>query len=162
VSVNWITRPGTNPAINVNRQVGWNGLPPNFMALCLPWTRICNAHAITEQAAIGVMALLIHDLEGGELQEVLPIGSGGDYLVRMRAAQNPIQAEISGVREDLSGAHSTQRLSQKSAQVLTQSQHGYVSVTTFSHPPGPIVHSYLHFVLRPSKKRKPTKKRKRK
>jgi len=39
-----------------------------------------NENDLSEKAAIGVMALLIHELEGVTIQEVLQIGSGGDYL----------------------------------------------------------------------------------
>jgi hypothetical protein len=99
------------------------------------------------------MALLIHDLEGGVLQEVLQIGSGGDYFVLVKRAKKPIQVEVSGIREDLHGGPSRSRLREKTTQVLTHSKVGYASVTTFSHPAGAIVHSYLHYVRRQRKKK---------
>jgi hypothetical protein len=145
VDVDWITRPGTNPAVQVHRDVGWNGLQYlNNVCAQLPMT--VNAQTLTEQAAVGVMALLIHDLEGGVLQNVLPIGSGGDYLILHRRGGNPIQVEVSGIRDDATGNASRARLTQKSVQVLTHSMAGYASVTTFSHPAGAIVHCYLHYV----------------
>jgi hypothetical protein len=160
VVVDWITRPGTSPVVGVNREVGWSGLPASTDLLCVQLPRTVNAHTLTEQAAVGVMALLIHALEGGVLQDVLPIGSGGDYFVISREANRPIQVEVSGIREDLNGAAARSRLSQKSAQVLSHSTVGYASVTTFAHPTGPIVHSYLHYVSRPRTTKKGRKKRK--
>jgi hypothetical protein len=128
--------------------------------LCVQSRIAVSEHDLTEFAAIGVMALLIHDLEGGVLQNVLPIGSGGDYLVIPREAESPIQVEVSGIQVDLNGADSRSRLSRKSTQVLSHSTVGYASVTTFSHPTGPIVHSYLHYVSRPRTTKKGRKKRK--
>jgi hypothetical protein len=151
VDVNWITRPGTKPAAQVHRDIGWSGLEDLLDKLCAQLPMTLNAQTLTEQAAVGIMTLLIHDLEGGVLQWVLPIGAGGDYLALPRGARNPIQVEVSGIRDDTSGNASRTRLAQKAAQVLTHSQIGYASVTTFSHSAGAIVHSYLHYVRRQQK-----------
>lgn len=94
------------------------------------------------------MALLVHELEGAELQSVLPIGSGSDYLVRVPGASTYIQLEVSGIRLDVGGNLSTTRLHQKSAQVLTHARVGFASVTTFSHLAG-AARSWLHYVKRP-------------
>lgn len=153
VTVHRIARPGTKPAIQEDCDIGWSGLPSYNRDYCVRLSRTVNEHDVTEQAAIGVMALLIHELEGGVLQQVLPIGSGGDYLVLPRGARHPIQVEVSGIREDRNGSASQSRLRQKCDQVLTASKAGYASVTTFSHPAGPIVQSWLHYVEKGRKMR---------
>jgi hypothetical protein len=156
--VDWITRPGTNPAVQVHRDIGWNGLKDLLGRLCVQLPFTVNAQTLTEQAAIGVMALLINDLEGAVLQTVLPIGSGGDYFVLPPRGRKPIQMEVSGIREDSTGTASRARLAQKAEQVLTHSQAGFASVTTFSHKAGPIAHSYLHYVSSRRRKKKGGKK----
>src|SRR5439155_11293190 len=78
--------------------IGWSGMPN----VADEWTRLRhtqNATTITEWAAIGVMALLLHDLEGCVLQTVLPIGSGGDYLI-LTNGRHPKQVEVSGIDFD--------------------------------------------------------------
>jgi hypothetical protein len=134
--------------VQVLRRIGWGDIREGLGRVCeqLPYTK--NAHELTEEAAVGIAALLIHDLEGGVLQNVLPIGNGGDYLVRVREASAPIQLEVSGVRMDETGSNSRSRLQEKSDQVLTCVRVGFVSVTTFCHGPRAVVHSYLHFVRR--------------
>src|SRR5581483_7928324 len=57
--------------------IGWSGLPDFSEDYCAQVSRALNANDITEKAAIGVMALLIHEMEGVEILHVLPIGSGG-------------------------------------------------------------------------------------
>jgi hypothetical protein len=109
---------------------------------------------LTEQAAVAVMALLVHDLEGGIIQRVLQIGSGGDYLVLTRRARKPDQVEVSGVQEDTDGSAAKRRLGEKTDQVLTHCKVGFASVTTFAHSQPPTAHSYLHFVRRTRKKRR--------
>ena len=105
------------------------------------------------------MALLIHDLEGVILQTVLQIGSGGDYLVQVQEGRAVTQVEVRGIRHAESAAISKAKLAEKREQVLKHSRTGYASVTTFSYPGGPIVHSYLHYV-RQSPKQKGRAKRK--
>ncbi len=153
VTVDWVQKPGKNPAQQLQREIGWEGIA-NFDASCAQYRIAFNDHALTEQAAIAVMALLIHDLEGGVVQRVLQIGSGGDYLVLSRRARNPDQIEVSGVQEDASGSAAKSRLAEKTDQVLTYCKVGFASVTTFAHSQPPRVHSYLHFVRRTRKKRK--------
>ena len=156
VVVDQIARARNAPAVEVQRSIGWANLQDavqNLRALLVQLPITVNAQALTEQAAIGVMALLLHDLEGVVLQAVLQIGSGGDYII-----QSEEQVEVSGIRHAVSAAVSQGRLAEKSTQVLRHSEAGYVSVTTFSYPgsqaSGPIVHSYLHFVRQAPKKQK--------
>jgi hypothetical protein len=154
VTVERIARPGKNPPVKDMRDIGWGGLANFAGNVCVQWARTVNARTVTEQAAIGVMALLVNDLEGGVLQHVLQIGSGGDYFVLGRGAKRPVQVEVSGIKEDLVGHASRSRVEQKSAQVLKHARVGYASVTTFSHPVGPVVQSFLHFVRRRRRKKK--------
>ncbi len=51
------------------REIGWTGLTDR-LAQCEEISRTLNQHDITEHAAIGVMLLLIHELEGAVLTEV--------------------------------------------------------------------------------------------
>lgn len=153
VEIDWLKRPGSSAAGRVQRDIGWNGLD-HLGNVCTQLPITVNAQNLTEQAAVGIIALLIHDLEGGVLQSVLPIGSGGDYLVFTRGARKAVQVEASGVREDATGSASRARLAQKSEQVLTRSKAGYASVTTFSYSAALVVHSYLHYVCRRGKKGK--------
>jgi hypothetical protein len=125
-------------------QIGWHGLPQYSEDYCIRVSRTVNAERLTEDAAIGVMALLIHALEGVTIQEVLQIGSGGDYLIVL-GGRRRVQVEVSGIREDAGGSESGSRLTRKTHQVLSHSPAGYVSVTTFHLPSAGGVHSYLHY-----------------
>lgn len=160
VEIDWIKRPGNAPAVQIQRRVGWTNLQNhlanlNTILVHLPFT--LNAHDLTAHAALAVMALVIRDLEGAVLQTVLQIGSGGDYLVQIQGGARPTQVEGSGILNAAISGVAQARLHQKRVQVLTRSPNGFVSITTFAHPggqqPGPIVHSYMHYVVQgPSKK----------
>ncbi len=160
VQVDWVALPGNAPAVQVVRRVGWTNLQgavPNLEDLLVQLPITVNGQDLTEQAAIAVMALLIRDLEGGVLQTVLPIGSGGDYFIQLQGRAPLTQVEISGIRQAANAGVSRARLTEKAAQVLTHGNSGYASVTTFAYPvggsAGPIVHSYLHYVQRTPKKK---------
>jgi hypothetical protein len=154
VAVDWVKKPGKNPAQQLQRDIGWDGIA-NIDAYCAQYRLAMNDHDLTEQAAIAVMALLIHNLQGGVIQRVLQIGSGGDYFVLTRRARNPDQIEVSGIRDDANGSAAKSRLSDKTDQALKHCKVGFASVTTFAHSQPPVVHSYLHFVRRRRKKRTP-------
>jgi hypothetical protein len=153
VTVDWVRKPGNNRARQLQREIGWTGIA-DIETSCDQYRITFNDHDLTEQAAVAVAALLIHDLQGGVIQRVLQIGSGGDYLVRTRRSKKPDQIEMSGIQEDTDGSEAKKRLRKKSEQVLTQCKAGFVSVTTFARSQPPTVHSYLHFVRRRRKKRK--------
>jgi hypothetical protein len=104
---------------------------------------------ITENAAIGVMCLLINELEGASVSKVLQRGAGGDYLISLPDGSE-VQVEVSGISVDSTGREARKRLSEKSAQVLTAADRGFASVTTFSHRSDEAAHSYLHHVVRPA------------
>lgn len=159
VSVDWMARPGGGPVVAVARQIGWGGVPAHVADACVLWPLTKNANDITEEAAIGVMALLLHDLERAEIRSVLQIGSGGDFVVAIDG-QPPTQAECSGVREDPTGSLSADRLRRKCEQVLTKSSAGFAAITAFRHGPGHGVHSHLRFVTAPRPRtRKPRRKK---
>lgn len=146
------------------REIGWDGLPKFSEDYCVRVSRTFNEQRITEDAAIAVMGLLIHELEGVTVESVLRIGSGGDYLIELSKNEQSVQVEVSGIREDLVGNRAESRLSEKRAQVLMKSDSGYVSVTTFHYAATGGPHSFLHFVkkehLKRAKGRKPNEKRK--
>jgi hypothetical protein len=157
VTVDWISSKFGSPRQTEVYEIGWSGLPDSSIADCTKVKRTMNEQRITEDAAIAVMALLIHELEGVSIESVLPIGSGGDYLVKHRKRKQGVQVEVSGIREDLLGNRAESRLAEKRAQVLKRSDSGYVSVTTFHHAVHGGPHSFLHFVAK--RERKQTKRR---
>ena len=122
------------------REIGWNGLS-DHLNQCQEMARTLNEHDITEHAAIGVMLLLIHELEGAVLSGVLPIGSGPDYLVNLPHRPEPVQLEVSGIKSGSAGQASS-RLGEKCGRLRGA---GFVSVTTFEHGEAGVAHSYLHF-----------------
>jgi hypothetical protein len=156
ITVNWLDRPGSATSVQVQREIGWSNLA-HHSAQAVQCLRTIPERVITEDAAIVVMALLLHDLAQGEIREVLEIGSGGDYLVLVPGLKRSIQMEVSGVKEDATGRKSRSRLAQKKKQVLTKCRAGFASVTTFSHTQGAIAHNYLHYVSKRPRKRKRTK-----
>jgi hypothetical protein len=124
------------------REIGWGELPDHVDDCEQLRTFRLNEQDITEKAAIGIMVLLIHELEGAVLRKVLQIGEGGDYLVKLAGYSDHIQVEVSGIRIGTVGVASA-RVVQKRGQVRGA---GFVSVTTFQHGQGGAAHSYLHFV----------------
>ena len=114
--------------------IGQSGIREGLRRVCeqLPYSR--NAYDLTEEAAVGIAALLIRDLEGSVRQSVLQIGSGGDYLLQVEASA-PIRLEVSGVLMDETGRDAVARLREKTGQVLERVRVGLVSVTTFRHGP---------------------------
>lgn len=163
VQTDWVGRPGNGQAVLEHRNIGWANLRqaiPKLSSLLDQLPSTMNADDLTEKAAIGVMALLIHDLESAVLQTVLEIGSGGDYLVQVQEGKAVVQVEVRGIRRAQSAAVSKAKLAEKRKQVLKHSKTGYASVTTFAYPGGPMVHSYLHYVRQASKKKARAKRKK--
>lgn len=144
------------------REIGWHGVPEISEEFCRRARYTSNEQDITEAAAIALMGLLIHELEGGIIERVAPIGSGGDYFVKLTESKQTVLVEVSGIREDLIGDEAESRLRKKRAQVLTKSDSGYVSVTTFHRAANGGPHSFLHFVEKEDPKRTPGRKAKRK
>ena len=147
--------------VRVARTIGWGGLPFLSEEYCRRLSRTANQNDRTEEAAIGVMALLIHDLEGLAIERVGEIGSGCDYFVRPASRRRLIPVEVSGVYAETAGGQANTRLRAKREQVLSVNKAGYLSVTTFRHSEGGVVHSYLHYVTT-SARHRTRKRRKRK
>jgi hypothetical protein len=139
--------------------IGWNGNTGVSEDDCVRLAITFPERPITEDAALAVMALLIHELEGLTVNVVLPIGSGADYALSMRKGKHNAHVEVSGIREDESGRRSKRRLAEKCEQMLVKCPAGFASVTTFKHLQDGVVHSYLHYVEAPQKKRKSNKRR---
>lgn len=135
------------------RTIGWSNLPKFSEDYCIRLMYTINERRITEDAAIAVMGLLIHELEGVRIETVLQIGSGGDYLVTLSKNKQWVQVEVSGIREDLAGHKAESRLAEKRTQVLEKSEAGYVSVTTFHRAANGGPHSFLHFAEKGDRKR---------
>jgi hypothetical protein len=115
------------------RTIGWNGETGVSDADCQRLAITFNALRITEDAALAVMALLIHELEGLTVNVVLPIGSGADYILSVRKGEQNAHVEVSGLRDDESGRRSSRRLAEKCEQLLAKCPAGFASVTTFRH-----------------------------
>jgi hypothetical protein len=141
------------------RTIGWNGTTGVSDDDCVRLGITFNASRITEDAALAVMALLIHELEGLTVNVVLPIGSGADYILSMRKGEQSVHVEVSGFRDDESGRRSSRRLAEKCEQMLAKCPAGFASVTTFKHGKDAVLHSYLHYVEAPKKERKSNKRR---
>lgn len=145
VSVNWLARPGDPPAQDTSRDIGWANLPPHILADAVLWTATKQDRTINEEGAIGVIALLLHDLEKVSIERVVPIGLGGDYFLVLEDGQRT-QVECTGVYIDERGYEAWSRLGKKAKQVLSHSENGFASVVTFCNNPTEEAHCYLHFV----------------
>jgi hypothetical protein len=131
------------------RDIGWSGLT-DLLDQGEELAQVLNEHDITEKAAIGVMLLLIHELEGAVLSGVLQIGSGPDYLVDLSGRPEPVQVEVSGIKSGSAGQASS-RLGERRGRLRGA---GFVSVTTFQCGEDAAAHSCLHFVTPGDKGRK--------
>jgi hypothetical protein len=150
IIIDRVTRGRPEASTVENREIGWSGLDGATDEDCIRLNRAFNERRITEDAAIAVMALLIDELEGMTVEAVLQIGSGPDYFLRLKGKRSHLPVEVSGIREDASGGKSSSRLGEKRQQVLKKNAAGFVSVTTFSHLQTKSLHSYLHYVMKPS------------
>jgi len=147
VSVNWLATPD-GVELCEERIVSWVGASAGREDALVQWPVGVSSQRQTEDAAIAVTALLLHNLACAEIVKVLRIGSGGDYLVQLAGDAGLAQAESSGIRSDPTGSESKSVLNKKKAQVLKKCDSGFASVTTFLHTKSVSVHSYLHQVRR--------------
>jgi hypothetical protein len=140
--------------------VQWSDLPGmEQRGKCLKNAFGRNRYA--EDASIVIMCLLIHELEGMAVTEVIEPGYGGDYfiiqcqdIIGINAKTATDQIEVSGIDEDKTKKLSQDRLSCKMRQLFKYVNQGFVSVTTFKYPghdDSTITHSYLHYVKQPKK-----------
>src|SRR5262249_30176938 len=110
ITIDRVTRKQPNARTEEIREVGWGNVEAVSEEDCIRLKCAFNEERITEDAAIAVMALLIHELEGVTVEEVLPIGSGPDYLVTLKGKGGRLPVEVSGIREDATGSESSSRL----------------------------------------------------
>jgi hypothetical protein len=137
-----------NTPVQKLRTIGWSELPHLTVDFCHRWSMAFNRNDITEDAAIAVMGLLIHALEGMTLERVSEIGSGCDYYARAAPNAKRVPLEVSGICEETSPGQARTRLKEKCDQLLGRNRAGYVSVTTFQHADGNLLHSFLHYVVK--------------
>lgn len=158
-------RPRHDPdtATEFKRLIEWEGLSPGAEDRCRRYRNTVADETLTEWAAIGMMALLIHDLEGGTVRGVVRQGVGGDYVVSLGGDEAGQQIEVRGIREDRtpSGSITAARVREKREQILRYRQTGFVSVTAFAYSDTAGVYSVLHFVKRPGRLRSGRTKRRR-
>jgi hypothetical protein len=102
VTVNWVHRPGDSRPETATCNVGWANLPPEILQSAVIWTETKNEQTITEEGAIGLIALLIHELENAKIKRVVPIDRGGDYYLELQDLTET-QVECSGVKVDMHG-----------------------------------------------------------
>lgn len=140
IVVDRIDRSG-KPGWKEIREIGWSNLPDHVDDCYLITSRV-NDNLITEHAAIGAMALLINELDNLIIKQLLPIGSGGDYLVGLPGESSYLQVEVSGIKTG-NASKASSRLREKRDQI---GDNGFVSVTTFQYSNDGVPHSYLHFV----------------
>ena len=144
ISVSWRPRDGRRSEEARTCILDWSGClgvwsnSPDTITAAVP------EQDRTEYAAIAVMALLVHHLEGAEVVGTLAIGSGGDYNLLVKK-KTRFQVEVSGIEVDLLGHETRKRVRKKSAQVLKRRKKGFVSVTTFDHQAQGVL-SHLRFV----------------
>ncbi len=150
ITINRVPRKRPNERIEEVREIGWDNIEGVSEEDCIRLQRTFNAERITEDAAIAIMALLIHELEEVTVAEVLPIGSGTDYLVTLKGEGSQLSVEVSGIRVDATGSEASSRLQKKYGQLLAKQAAGFVSVTTFQRLKAGILHSYLHYVAKSS------------
>jgi len=147
LSVNWLATPD-GVELREERIVSWAGALVGRETAFAQWHHTVPAQDITEEAAIAIASLLLHEYVQGVILGALRIGSGGDYLVEGFSEQ--FQIECSGLRVDANGSRSKTRLADKKDQVVSKCDKGLASVTTFSHSKDKMVHSYLHCAYRNS------------
>ncbi|WP_143393137.1 hypothetical protein [Fimbriiglobus ruber] len=94
IDVEWASRGAPNSLQLLSKEIGWSNIPEILMEASQLAANTIGDTVITEQAAIAVMALLIHDLEKLEILSVLQIGSGGDYLVSLRTLIKRLKSNV--------------------------------------------------------------------
>jgi tetratricopeptide (TPR) repeat protein len=146
VLVSFIRCPGDAAACEVRCVVGWGSTNEEIKRTATTIGYTLPEQDANEDAAIGLMALLVSDLAGGVLHSVLSIGTSADYLIELASDGVLLPMEVSGIGTARSPGESVDRLRRKTRQLLTGHEAGYVSVSTFKHPSFDAVHSYLHYV----------------
>lgn len=160
ITIDRVSRTGSGTQVREEREIGWDNLPQFSADDCRRLSVSLPEDRLTEDAAIGVMFLLIHELEGMEVLSVLQVGESGDYLVVSKDNGKRFGVEVSGIRRDEGKSETSSRQKKKTDQLLAHTHAGYVSVTAFQYGNDASAFSVLHFVTRPRQAAK-TKSRKR-
>jgi hypothetical protein len=154
ITVDWRGRSAGGQSTLRTYRVAWNDLPqynPDYLRRL----RLCrNEHDRTETAALGIMALLIHEIDKLSLRTVVEIGSGTDYEAARGETDPGVQVEVRGIREAETLRIPRMRLKEKTAQALGKNPEALVSVTTFRYGAEGPAHSFLHHVRRPARTQK--------
>lgn len=131
IEVDWLPRRGSD-AQRIRRSIGWEGNTYCTPEGCAEMPDLVPATEITATAAVGIFALLISDLEQGQVCTLAPLGSGADYWVDIEGVNQPILAEVSGIRSGNQTAFA-KRVAEKTDQLFTKddTRVGFVSVTNF-------------------------------
>lgn len=125
--------------------LGWSGPEvvghPKFAI----WQFDVPDNVLTEDAAIVVSAIVIHELEGAIVTSVLQTGTGSDYHIQLRGGTASV-LEVSGIKNDDTGHRSLARVRAKAEQLLARSEEGYVGVVSFRNPTDVKVTIFLYHV----------------
>jgi hypothetical protein len=157
-NIHWVRRVDSDDSVTT-LTIDWSeasvfGINDPALCFALP------EQAVTEKAAIGLMALLVMHLEGMTVQRVLPIGTGADYELIAVDGRARYRVEVSGIRVAAYPSQLRARVLEKRQQLFTSNDCGYVSVTAFSHPPDGNPSSYLGFESQPKVTKRKHRRRK--
>ena len=130
------------------RVVSWAEVSQETLDECSRIGRTLGTNDLTEWAAIGMMDLLIHNLEGSSVLGVVEQGGGGDYWISFESGEPSAQIEVSGILDDPTGAAIRSRVREKREQLLKMRHSGFVSVTAFGYKGSSEILSVLDFVER--------------
>jgi hypothetical protein len=154
ITVEWRPSPTKDHTNRLSYRIAWDDLP-QYNQDYLRRLKLClNEQQITEKAALGIMALLIHEIEKLSIRTVLPIGGGTDYEVACGATGPGVPVEVRGIREAETLRIPRGRLDEKIAQALEKNSEAIISVTTFHVGTEGCAHSFLHRVRRQPRSRR--------
>jgi hypothetical protein len=124
----------------------WSGCSALDSDSLLRFQRTWDSEAITENAAIGVMAMLIWELAQASVVTVRQKGRGGDYDFVQREGFEVMKVEVSGIKTAPHLSSLQVRVAEKSISVVLKFPHeGFVSVTAFDYGQEHLVKSVLKY-----------------
>jgi hypothetical protein len=122
IIVDWRPFPTKEDSIRFTYRIAWDDLP-RYNQDYLRRLRLCrNEQQITETAALGIMALLIHEIEKLSILTVQPIGGGTDYEAACGGKGPGVSVEVRGIRQADTFRMPQARLREKTAQALEKNQ----------------------------------------
>lgn len=140
LQIDW--RPAGAPHRTVTRTVRWDDESPDRLFAAEQYHVTHQEREVTGRAAVVVFALLIHDLEGLQVQRVVPIGGKGDYWVDEVGSR---LAEVSGIR--IAGSETVDARANAKFRQLFENPlptEGFVCVTMFSDASGAVCGTLRH------------------